>query len=119
MDVLEFVRERKRMCSSYKGCDDCPLDTDGCTTSGFTSNEKCKKIIAIIKQWSKDHSRKTRQSVFLEQWPDAVLDRFGVIQLCPMNISAAHRRRGNSEKCRNPKKLCIDCRREFWSAEVE
>lgn len=111
MDALEFARERKRMCRSHERCLDCPLKEVKC--------HEIDEIIAIVEQWSKDHPRKTRQSVFLEQWPDTVLDKFGVVQLCPMNVSAAHRRRGNSEKCRNPEKLCIDCRREFWMQGVE
>lgn len=115
MDALEFARERKRMCRSHERCLDCPLKGVKCNVT----DEGYSKIIAIVEQWSKDHPRKTRQSVFLEQWPDAVLDKFGVIQLCPMNVSAAHRRRDNSEKCKHPEKLCIDCRREFWMQEVE
>lgn len=111
MDALEFAKERKRMCRSHTRCLDCPLKEVKCNV--------IDESLAIVEQWSKDHPRKTRQSVFLEQWPDAVLDRFGVIRLCLMEVSAAHRRRGNSEKCRHPEKMCIDCRREFWMQEVE
>lgn len=101
MDALEFLREWKRMCTAYIDC--CDKDY--------------KRIINTIEQWSKEHPRNTRQSEFLEQWPEAEIDVNGVIQLCPMSISATHR--DNNGECKNPEKLCRDCRKEFWMQEVE
>ena len=117
MDTLEFLKERKRMCSLHEACGECPLRGAQCALSISTSDENYKKVIATVEQWSKDHPRKTRQSVFLEQWPDTALDKFGVMLLCPMDISAAHR--DNTGKCKHSEKLCSDCRREFWMQEVE
>lgn len=117
MDALEFLRERKRMCNLCKHCEGCPLKRAGCGLGTSASDEEYEKIIAAVEQWSKEHPRKTRQSVFLEQWPDAEIDVNGVIQLCPMSISATHR--DNNGECKNPEKLCRDCRREFWGQEVE
>ena len=36
-------------------------------------------------QYTKE--RKTRQTEFLKQWPDASLDRYGVLTLCPKNLT--------------------------------
>ena len=58
--------------------------------------------------------RKTRQSVFLEHYPEAVLDCYGVLRVCPTYISAEYR-----ERCLNTEIKCTDCRREFWMQEVE
>lgn len=117
MDALEFLKERKRMCSSHGKCSQCPLERGDCGLYISTSNEDYKRIVAAVEQWSKEHPRKTRQSVFLEQYPEADIDGYGVLMICPAKIFKAHRS-GNS-RCNNQGKLCIDCRREFWMQEVE
>ena len=117
MDTLEFLKERKRMCGSYKGCVGCPFEKSYCVISHDTSDEDCESIVATVEQWSKEHPRKTRQSVFLEQYPETEIDVNGVVSMCPMSISAAHR--DSDGECNYPEKMCRDCRREFWMQEVE
>ncbi len=68
-----------------------------------------------VEQRSKEHSRKTRQSMFLEQWPEAEIDESGCLMLCPTIVSADQRNRHGD--CITLK--CTDCRREFWMQEVE
>ena len=118
MDALEFLRERERMCNSYDGCKGCPFDNSKCVIDSTISDEDCKRIIATVEQWAKEHPRKTRQSVFLEQYPEARIgDDDGVLQIYPCSISASHRNaRGN---CVTMGRKCPDCRREFWMQEVE
>lgn len=115
MEALEFLKERKRVCHLYDECDKCPFDSN-CLGIINKSDEELKKIVDITEKWSKEHPRKTRQSVFLEQYPEAEIDANGVVGLCPMYISAAHRDDG---ECNFPKKMCRDCRREFWMKEVD
>lgn len=117
MDALEFLKERKRMCTSCKGCYGCPLKGTHCVLSYVTPDKDYKRIIATVEQWSNEHPRKTRQSVFLKQYPEAVIDANGVVGMCPMLISAAHR--DSDGECNYPEKMCRDCRREFWMQEVE
>ena len=117
MEALEFLRERKRMCDSYMGCEGCPLVATECVVKDMTSEDTCKRIVAAVERWSKEHPSKTKQSVFLEQWPEAEIDANGVVGLCPTFISAAHRDSNGS--CKDPEKWCRDCRREFWMQEVE
>ena len=120
MDALEFLKERRRMCDEYSrlynGCCDCPL-VSHCSISSTASDEDNKRIVAAVEQWSKEHPRKTRQSVFLERYPEAEIDANGVVGLCPMSISAAYR--DSDGGCNSPEILCIDCRREFWMQEVK
>lgn len=117
MDALEFLRERKRMCDSYTGCKGCPFGVAECVVRDMTSEDACKRIVAAVEQWSKEHPHKTRQSVFLEQYPEARIGDDGVLQINPCSISASHRNaRGN---CVNMRRECPDCRREFWMQEVE
>lgn len=116
MDALEFLKERKRMCASYPGCKGCPLDDSKCVIdSTLSDDEDCKRIVATVEQWSKEHPRKTRQSVFLEQCPNARPADDGVLTFCPkrfdFHISCL-------AECHSLKK-CSDCRREFWMQEVE
>ena len=117
MDALEFLMERRRMCDSHRYCKGCPLEDGKCVVSDVAPDEDYKRIIAAVEQWSKEHPRKTRQSVFLEQYPEAEIDANGVVRMCPMYISAAHR--DSDGECNCPEKMCRDCRREFWSQEVE
>ena len=117
MDALEFLKEGKRMCNSYKGCMGCPFEEGKCIVSDVAPDEDYKRIITAVEQWSKEHPRKTRQSVFLEQYPEAEIYANGVVGLCPMFISAAHR--DSDGGCNCPERLCACCRREFWMQEVE
>lgn len=117
MDALEFLRERRRMCDSYRNCEGCPLEEGTCVVGDVAPDEDYKRIITAVEQWSKEHPRKTRQSVFLEQYPEAEIDVNGVLCLCPMYISAAYR--DSDGECNCPEKMCRDCRREFWMQEVE
>lgn len=117
MDALEFLKERKRMCNYYSHCKGCPLDGSKCVIDNAVSDEDCKRFAASVEQWSKEHPRKTRQSVFLEQYSEARIGDDGVLQIYPCLISASYRNaRGN---CATMGRECPDCCREFWSQEAE
>lgn len=116
MDALEFLRERKRMCNLYKHCESYPLFGDNCALDPADSDEEYEIIIAAVEQWPKEHPRKTRQSVFLEQWPEAQIDDNGAIYVCPNKVSTAYRDAYGG--CAKTNISCPDCRREFWMQEV-
>ena len=113
MDALEFLRERKRMCNLHKDCEGCPLEGTKCVVSSIVPDEDYKRIIATVEQWAKEHPRKTRQSVFLEQWPNCMMDHDGTVGMCPRNFDK------NYICDLNRSAGCLDCRREFWMQEVE
>lgn len=110
MDAAEFLKERKRMCKLHPCCGGCPLEGTHCALSHAMDDEDYKRVINTVEQWSKENPRKTRQSVFLEQWPNAKTGN-GVL-FCPKNVDTEFR-------CCVTVKMCNDCRREFWSQEVE
>lgn len=119
MDALEFLKERKRMCASYPSCKGCPLDDSKCVIdSTLSDDEDCKRIVATVEQWSKEHPRKTRQSVFLEQCPDAIISDDELPEVAPCQLCAGLIHGGSVEDCEN-RGLCVECRREFWMQEVE
>lgn len=120
MDANKFMAEYKRMCASYDDCRDCPLNTDNgqCTEipSRFTK-EFIDKVTKTVEDWSVAHPRKTRQEVFLEQWPETRIEDDGVLTLCPILVSSTYRNQDGS--CKTPCVSCDDCCREFWMQEVE
>lgn len=104
MDAVKFIEERRRM---Y---------TLGCIKHAINDyNTKAEAVVAEVEQWSKEHPRKTRQSVFLEHYPDAKIDDDGVIAICPTAFSSAYR--DDIGKCAWV--TCSKCRSEFWSQKVE
>ena len=123
MDFVKFAHDRKRMCNAQRGqgegCKDCPLDqimdrNSVCSVWCFQNPEKA---IEAVEQWAAEHPVKTRQSVFLAQYPEVKLSQDGVITICPVVVSAAYRAKNGL--CANPSEKCNDCRRKFWLAEVE
>lgn len=83
----------------------------------FNMTTRAEDVVKEVEEWSAEHPRKTRQSVFLEQWPEAFLDEYGILLFCPRYISAAYRNGDGS--CENLEKRCKDCRIKFWMQEVE
>lgn len=107
MDAVKFLQERNRMFLS-----------GGATPSiGLEDDFDPVMAVEIVEKWSEQHPRRTRQSVFLEQYPEARIGNHGVLLVCPSQISAWHRNEagGCATICRG----CDDCRREFWMQEVE
>lgn len=111
MDAIEFVKQLRRM--NEQGV---PKNRFiyPCTGQETDSPEE---VVAEVEEWAKDHPIKTRQSVFLKQWPEANIDDLGVLKVCPSPISTSHRNAHGG--CTYSGGKCSDCRREFWLAEVE
>lgn len=123
MDTVKFIEERNRMCKSFDdACTGCPafnIRNDGlrCCAVGQESTLDAMAQIDIVEKWSVAHPRKTRQSVFLEQFPETAINAYGIIPICPVVISSTHR--DSNGDCEDPDKECVDCLREFWMQEVE
>lgn len=103
MDAVKFVKEYLRMCTKVDECEDCPVyKTDFCTVPAKErSQESADEIVELVEEWSAAHPRKTRQSVFLGNYPCARIDSQSVKNKDDTPI------------------ICYDCRREFWMQEVE
>lgn len=113
MDALKFIEERNRMCDYYRGgnalsgCAECPAFEHACSSVRFVTEE----CIAAVERWSQEHPRKTRQDVFLENYPDAALDN-GTLRVCPRNVY-----KSAELNCNNT--TCYLCKRTFWMQEAE
>lgn len=103
MDAVMFLQERSRM---YKS---------GAVTPGYDYDPVV--AVKVVERWSAAHPRKTRQSVFLEQYPEASIGEHGVLLVCPCPISASHRNALGG--CATIGRGCDDCRKEYWLQEVE
>lgn len=114
MDAITFIKERERMCKTID-CILCSANSEyGC---GFApgSDLTPDQQVNTVKIWTEKNPRKTRQSVFLEQYPNAKIDRNGILFLCPASIYGADA----CDRNREIYLLCNTCREEFWSKEVE
>nr|DAU08749.1 MAG TPA: Protein of unknown function (DUF3915) [Caudoviricetes sp.] len=123
MNTYEYIMERKRMCDSFGSkCKGCPANFDGmfCCGVAAISTLDAKEQVAIVEKWSAEHpkkKKKTRQDVFLEHYPEASLDAYGVLRICPVDISAEYRDKVG--ECLLLYSDCRDCRADFWMAEVK
>lgn len=118
MDAVEFLKTLCRMCNCE--CCNCEFRKRLSVFETCTSWRKTHpdEAVAIVEKWAKEHPVKTRQSEFLKQWPETALMRDGVITICPLMISAAYRDK-NGACNKDQSDTCADCKRQFWSAEVE
>ena len=111
MDAVEFLDKVDRL--SKRGSTEEKMRYNDYRTAGDNVG-----AVKFVERWAAEHPAKTRQSEFLKQWPEAALTKDGAIAICPLAISAAYRHgagacnKGNSD-------TCADCKRQFWSAEVE
>lgn len=106
MDAVKFIGEHRRM---YK--------VTGKHLPTLAEGIPAEDVVKEVEEWSAAHPRKTRQSVFLEQYPEARIGDDGVLHVGPCSISASHRNVSGS--CATMRRECKDCRREFWMQEVE
>lgn len=118
MDAVKFIKECDRMCRFYHHAGDCyQCPAKDCECSALEGMVDDDNIVAIVEEWSVAHPRRTRQSVFLEQYPEASISEQGVLLVCPCPISASHRNALGG--CTAIGRRCDDCRKEYWLQEVE
>lgn len=107
MDAVKFIEERRRMSKVTRRYS--PIMVEGISP---------KDIVKEVEKWSAAHPRRTRQSVFLEHYPNAPRDRNKLLTACPKCLDA-------DVSCVDKNatvgkfKSCDVCRREFWGQEVE
>ena len=113
MDAVEFLKTLSRMCNCE--CCNCEFRKRLSVFETCTSWRKTHpdEAVAIVEQWDAEHPVKTRQSEFLKLFPGAdVGETDGCLTLNPCTIYEKMRK-----ECAG--KLCHECRKAFWSAEVE
>lgn len=97
MKKQEFIKTLERMVEFYSS-------HENLLPAGYMES--------AIERWAKGHPVKTRQTEFLKQFPRAEFDDAGNINFCPHKIDSAY----GDCKCYE---RCPDCRRAYWSEEIE
>ena len=108
MDAVDCMKAVTRMLKS---------GTIDCAIQKYISAQKkndYEGMVEAAEQWAAEHPVKTRQSVFLEQFPNApIYTNTHNVALDPCLVDTTLR--GHCPTGRG----CDICRREFWLAEVE
>lgn len=105
MDAVRFVEERRRMFA---------VTGENLKYSLFNMSTRAEDVVKEVEEWSAAHPRKTRQSVFLEQFPNApTYTNTHNIALDPCLVDTTLR--GHCPTGRG----CDTCRREFWMQEAK
>lgn len=112
MDAVEYLKTLRRMCNGE--CRECEFgkrsEFDPCAVWRYAHPEEA---VAIAEKWAAEHPTKTRQSEILKMFPGSDIDETdGCLTLNPCIIYEKMRK-----ECAG--KLCSECRRAFWLAEVE
>ena len=106
MDVLKFMKERRRMCDYYSRCFECPrADEPNCNIEEM-SDEELENFVNTLEQWSKEHPQRTRLQDLLEKFPKVEIDKEGLPFFCCARLGYV---------CTCAKSTCKDC----WNMLVE
>ena len=106
MDAIEFIKAMKQMLSAGANC-----STVQKYISAYKKNDY-EGIVEAAEQWAAEHPIKTRQSEFLEHYPDARISAHGCLNACPMDVFSDTGINCNAQPCH-------ECKKAFWLAEVE
>ena len=107
MDAVEFLDKVDRL--SKRGSTEEKMRYNAYRTAGDNT-----RAVKFVERWDAEHPVKTRQSVFLEQFPNApIYTNTHNVALDPCLVDTALR--GHCPTGRG----CDICRREFWMQEVE
>lgn len=113
-----FFEELDRMCQSLEA-QLCPLKHGSVTWFCDECEGMCFQetdfAIKTVQEWSDKHPIKTRQSEFLNLFPDACVrywrDSCLVLDICPRELDKHF-------ICKKSI-FCADCQKDYWLAEVE
>lgn len=100
MDAVKFVEERNRMCG----------------TMSEVWGVDAAKIVKNTEEWSAAHPRKTRQSAFLELFPEADVCETDDCRTC-LTLDPCQFYPKMRKDCALRK--CSDCRKAFWLSELD
>lgn len=115
MDAVEYLKALHRMCVKNRDCPTCPIYK--CTgkkcSLPYSNDEALEERVKIVDEWAKACPARTRQSVFLEQYPNAALGSDNILVICPTVIECG--------KCGeyNGALGCFECKKKYWSQEAK
>lgn len=123
MDAKEFIRAHKRICKKYgDACKNCPLLDKGCystSTSIILPEELDENVVDSVEKWAKENPVKTRQSKFLEMFPNASVIANGTLGICPKSLDKDRNCFYSTDYGNSKFVDCLGCRNQFWLEEVD
>lgn len=118
MDAVEYLKTLKRICEEKEwgsSCMDCPAVHICGGTICHATQEEMAEALKTIEAWEEEHQAKTRQSELLKLIPNAkMMD--GAINAYPCLIDPLYDESPMGE-CTGSD--CDQCRRKYWSEEIE
>lgn len=111
MDAINFVKQLR--CMKKEGV----LKNHFIYPCPGQEMDSPEEVVAEVEKWAKKHPVKTRQSVFLEQFPNVVFDGNGIINISSCRVNPKQYPFNGKDCCKF--RACSECRREFWMQEVE
>ena len=119
MDAVEYLKTKRRVCKTRTECRGCPLNIEECGCAigyprGELEYENVEELVARVEKWAKEHPERTRQSVFLERYPNAKIDEDGSIVICPSAIEGK-----SCYELYDGMSCCKECRSNYWSQETD
>lgn len=112
-DKEKLLRDHSRMCMDLD-CGSCPIGEECGLHCNKWMMEHTSAAVEIIEKWAAEHPVKTRQDLFLEQFPNAEM-MGGALMIMPCSIDI----RLVQTDCCNNSSNCSRCRKEYWLQEVE
>lgn len=111
MSEINLLKEYCRMCKETECGIGCPIfeaKGDLCLCKEWILSHP-DEATKIVEKWAKGHPQKTRQDVFLERYPKAMIEN-DVIRICPKLIEGDENIRCDAVD------TCPDCVKEYWLA---
>lgn len=127
MDLYEkIVYICKKLNKDVGGCRACPIRNVypkeilwGCPLSVYAPSDWLSKeeLNAAVDKWFEKHPVQTRKSEFLRMFPNCnyVIDHGDFINICPRTMDRTLLY--DMKYC--AKTDCADCKKQYWSEEVE
>lgn len=109
-----------KLCKSV-GCSKCPFlkrtkIKSECAFVDIMRNDTDKMNTRILQYLEKD--KRTLQSEFLKRYPNAELDKYGVLTLCPKSLNTSIKFECDEFASPWPN-MCERCKDNFWSRRIK
>lgn len=128
MDALTALKERARLTKVDRVTGICSIDCVECRLNSNNNGENVACSILeklkpevwceIVEKWAADNPIETRQTRFLQRYPEAKLDSNSVIAICPryMGYIPSHCQDDIDHIDFHPRD-CKGCRQRYWGEE--
>lgn len=128
MEFVKAMRIRNRICKTVKeqhypdnDCSNCPLSAKnnpkGIACMAFIT-ETPELAEPFLELWDREHPVPTRADKLRELCPNARTFHTDIPVICPLDINADYQCAYDKYSDDNDV-ICLECRRDFWTAEWE